>query len=106
MIRKSGYRFSEKITLKQEAKANWQVQLNSFRFSASARPVKESKSRHCGPLEGRFRRRDGRLLPAKGGWRRRCRCDHECIAAVLDLWFGGTEIPYRGEACQGHRAAQ
>jgi hypothetical protein len=22
-----------------------------------------------------------------------CICDDECIAAVLDLWFGGTGIP-------------
>jgi hypothetical protein len=33
MIRKSGYRFSEKIMLKQEAKAKWGFDLKSFRFS-------------------------------------------------------------------------
>jgi hypothetical protein len=33
MIRKSGYRFSEKIMLKQQAKAKCRFNLNSFRFS-------------------------------------------------------------------------
>jgi hypothetical protein len=37
MIRKSGYRFSEKIMLKQEAKAKWQFNLKSFRFGAAWR---------------------------------------------------------------------
>jgi hypothetical protein len=27
--------------------------------------------------------------------------DDECIAAGLDLWFGGTGIPYPADACQG-----
>jgi hypothetical protein len=30
MIRKSGYRFSEKIMLKQEAKEKWRFNLKSF----------------------------------------------------------------------------
>jgi len=34
MIPKSGYRFSEKIMLKQKAKAKCRINLNSFRFSA------------------------------------------------------------------------
>jgi len=33
MIRKSGYRFSEKIMLKQQAKAKNRINLKSFRFS-------------------------------------------------------------------------
>jgi hypothetical protein len=33
------------------------------------------------------------------------RWDEERIAAVIDLWFGGTGIPLPDEACQGHRAA-
>jgi hypothetical protein len=33
MIPKSGYRFSEKIMLKQHAKAKWRFNLKSFRFS-------------------------------------------------------------------------
>jgi hypothetical protein len=37
MIRKSGYRFSEKVMLKQEAKAKWRFNLKSFRFSAAWR---------------------------------------------------------------------
>jgi hypothetical protein len=37
MIRKSGYRFSEKIMLKQEAKAKWRFNLKSFRFSTAWR---------------------------------------------------------------------
>jgi len=32
MIRKSGYRFSEKIMLKQQAKAKYRINLKSFRF--------------------------------------------------------------------------
>src|SRR5437763_17193554 len=52
MIRKSRYRFSEKVMLKQEAKAKWRFNLKSFRFSAWARPVKESKRRHCGRPKG------------------------------------------------------
>ena len=31
MIPKSGYRFSEKIMLKQQAKANYRIKLKSFR---------------------------------------------------------------------------
>jgi hypothetical protein len=34
MIPKSGCRFSEKIMLKQQAKAKYQINLKSFRFSA------------------------------------------------------------------------
>src|SRR5437763_14144814 len=52
MIQKSGYRFSEKVMLKQEAKAKWRFNLKSFRFSAWARPVRESKRRHCGRPKG------------------------------------------------------
>jgi hypothetical protein len=33
MIPKSGYRFSEKIMLKQDTKAKWRFNLVSFRFS-------------------------------------------------------------------------
>jgi len=33
MIPKSGYRFSEKIMLKQQTKAKWRFNLISFRFS-------------------------------------------------------------------------
>jgi hypothetical protein len=33
MIRKSGHRFSEKIMLKQQAKAKYRINLKSFRFS-------------------------------------------------------------------------
>jgi hypothetical protein len=36
MIRKSGYRFSEKIMLQQKAKAKYWFNLNTFRFSLSA----------------------------------------------------------------------
>src|ERR1700746_2786719 len=35
MIPKSGYRFSEKIMLKQQAKAKWRFNLMPFRFSAA-----------------------------------------------------------------------
>jgi hypothetical protein len=34
MIPKSGYRFSEKIMLKQQAKAKYRIDLKSFRLSA------------------------------------------------------------------------
>jgi hypothetical protein len=83
--------------LKQEAKAKWRFNLNSFRFSARARPVKESKSSHCG--RAKVNRAFGRRLFKTGEKtdedqrfeviRRRCRGDHECIAAVPNLWFGG-----------------
>jgi hypothetical protein len=33
MIPKSGYRFSEKIMLKQQAKAKYRIDIKSFRFS-------------------------------------------------------------------------
>jgi hypothetical protein len=36
MIPKSGYRFSEKIMLKQQAKAKRRINLKSFRFSRRA----------------------------------------------------------------------
>jgi hypothetical protein len=52
MIRKSGYRFSEKIMLKQEAKAKWRFNLNSVRFSAWTRPVKEIQVKPLWPGEG------------------------------------------------------
>jgi recombinational DNA repair protein RecR len=39
MIPKSGYRFSEKIMLKQQAKAKSQFNLIPFRFSAAASGV-------------------------------------------------------------------
>jgi DNA-binding winged helix-turn-helix (wHTH) protein len=42
MIPKSGYRFSEKIMLKQQAKAKQRTNLKSFRFSA---PPRESTPR-------------------------------------------------------------
>jgi hypothetical protein len=35
MIPKSGYRFSEKIVLKQRAKAKWRLNLIPFRFNAA-----------------------------------------------------------------------
>jgi hypothetical protein len=35
MIRKSGYRFSEKIMLEQQAKAKCSFQLNAFRFAGA-----------------------------------------------------------------------
>jgi hypothetical protein len=35
MIPKSNYRFSEKIMLKQQAKAKWLIQPNPIRFSRS-----------------------------------------------------------------------
>jgi hypothetical protein len=37
MIPKSGYRFSEKITLGQQTKAKWQFNSKPFRFRASGR---------------------------------------------------------------------
>jgi len=37
MIRKSGYRFSEKVMLKQEAKAKWRFNSKTFRFSTAWR---------------------------------------------------------------------
>jgi hypothetical protein len=37
MIPKSGYRFSEKIMLKQEAKAKWRFNPIPFRFSPALR---------------------------------------------------------------------
>jgi hypothetical protein len=36
MMPKSGYRFSEKIMLKQQAEAKCRFNLKSFRFSATA----------------------------------------------------------------------
>jgi hypothetical protein len=45
MIPKSGYRFSEKIMLKQQAKAKYRINLKSFCFSAiahSSRPMSDS----------------------------------------------------------------
>jgi hypothetical protein len=36
MIPKSGYRLSEKIMLKQQAKAKYRINLKSFRFSDEA----------------------------------------------------------------------
>jgi hypothetical protein len=39
MIPKSGSRFSEKIMLKQQAKAKWRFNLKSFRFSGGAAPA-------------------------------------------------------------------
>jgi hypothetical protein len=39
MIAKSGYRFSEKIMLKQQAKAKYRINLKLFRFSGGARGV-------------------------------------------------------------------
>jgi DNA-binding winged helix-turn-helix (wHTH) protein len=45
MIPKSGYRFSEKIMLKQQAKAKQRTNLKSFRFTA---PPRESTPRQWG----------------------------------------------------------
>jgi hypothetical protein len=39
MIPKSGYRFSEKIMLKQQTKAKCQFDFKSFRFSAGDDPA-------------------------------------------------------------------
>jgi hypothetical protein len=36
MVPKSGYRFSEKIMLKQQAKAKWRFSPKLFRFSGGA----------------------------------------------------------------------
>jgi hypothetical protein len=41
MIPKSGYRFSEKIMLKQHAKAKWRLNLISFRFRAFWVPCRQ-----------------------------------------------------------------
>jgi hypothetical protein len=43
MIPKSGYRFSEKIMLKQQAKAKWRFNLIPFRFSYTSRKPAEKK---------------------------------------------------------------
>jgi hypothetical protein len=39
MIPKSGYRFSEKIMPKQQAKAKWQFNLIPFRFNGATNAV-------------------------------------------------------------------
>jgi hypothetical protein len=46
MIPKSGYWFSEKIMLKQQAKAKWRFNPKSFRFSGVAAPA-EIRLKRC-----------------------------------------------------------
>src|SRR6266851_9155360 len=53
MIRKSGYRFSEKIMLKREARARWRFNLIPSRSSRGF-----SRGFRCGSLSCRFRRSD------------------------------------------------
>jgi hypothetical protein len=44
MIPKSGYRFSEKIMLKQQAKAKWRFNLIPFRSGCTSRLQAKAKS--------------------------------------------------------------
>jgi hypothetical protein len=46
MILGSGYRFSEKIMLKQRAKAKYRINLKSFCFSAIAMPLDRAAANH------------------------------------------------------------
>src|SRR6202040_4200208 len=43
----------------------------------------------------------GRLSQQNTGLFTACTCDDECIAAVLDLWFGGTGIPLSRRSLPG-----
>jgi hypothetical protein len=44
MIPKSGYRFSEKIMLKQQAKAKYRIDQKSFRFNGEREKFKGSRT--------------------------------------------------------------
>jgi hypothetical protein len=54
MIPKSGYRFLEKIMLKQEAKAKWRFNIISFRFSRTGRILRRQDARSRNPPIARF----------------------------------------------------
>jgi hypothetical protein len=45
MIPKSGYRFSEKVMLKQQAKAKQRINLKSFRFSSSRNQKRQTRQK-------------------------------------------------------------
>src|SRR5690242_4202986 len=71
MIQKSGRRFSEKIMLKQPAKAKYQVNLKSFRFNGRYRVPAGNRKRAGSPYWPLRRERSpgGRAAAAPDRWR-------------------------------------